>query len=245
VERFVVDTAHKMARQSMGGVCSALRGFLGYAHMCGAIACNLKLQLNTPRLYELETVRRALDWPQVELILKSVDRTTMRGCRDYAVLALLAMCGMRAGEVVRLRLEDVDWRHDAINVYRSKTDAADRLPLVPAVGEALVAYLRRRPRSVRWRELFITLRAPYAPLCSSTLVGIVSRAMSDAGVHASHRGPHTLRHSFAVHLLRQGMSLKAIGDALGHSHPRSTCVYAKASIEDLREVALTVDEVLP
>ena len=245
VEEFVIDAAHTMARQSMGGVCSALRGFLGFAHMRGAIASNLKLQLNTPRLYELETVRRALDWPQVELILKSVDQSTLRGLRDFAILALLAMCGLRAGEVVRLRIEDIDWRHDAINVYRSKTDAADRIPLVSAVGEALIAYLQHRPTAVARQELFVSLRAPYGPLKSSTLVGIVSRAMTAAGVEAPHRGPHTLRHSFAVHLLRQGMSLKTIGDALGHRHPRSTCVYAKASIEDLREVALSVAEVLP
>lgn len=245
IDHFLVDTGRYMARRSMAGVSSALRGFLGYVHMRGLLPQNLKMQVMTPRIHELETVQRALAWSEVQRLLDSVDRSTTRGRRNYAVLLLLAICGLRAGEVVQLRLDDIDWRHDAIRVYRSKTDTADRIPLVPDVGEALVAYLRHRPAFSSCMEIFVTARAPYRALYSSTLHNIVDEAMTVAGIEAPHRGPHTLRHSYAVHLLRQGLSLKAIGDTMGHRHPRSTFAYTKASTEDLREVALDVREVLP
>jgi integrase len=145
--------------------------------------------------------------------------------------------------VAALQLEHIDWRHDTIHAPRPKTGASDNVPLVPAVGEALLDYVRWRPQSPH-RKVFLKVHAPITPLADVVISGRARFYLRRAGVKARRLGSHTLRHSFAVELLQRGHSLKAIGDVLGHSHAASTFIYAKADIQHLREVALDVVEVL-
>lgn len=244
VDHFLIEKARHLARASVNQVCSALRGFLSYLHMRGLLDRNLAEHVTQPRLYRLSSVPRAIAWKDVERTLGLPDRRTLIGCRDYAVLALLAYCGLRAGEVAGLRLDDLDWSHDTIRVYRSKRETMEHLPLVPVVGEALIGYLKRRPASVH-RQVFLKVLAPEGPLSRPSITWLARKYLQSAGIQGSHLGAHTLRHSYAVRLLRQGFPLKTIGDALGHRHPQSTFIYAKAAVDDLREVCLDLTEVLP
>ncbi len=244
VDHFLIEKARHLSRVSVNQICSALRGFLRYLHMQGLVDRDIAEQVTQPRLYSLSSLPRALDWKDVERTLDLPDRRTLMGCRDYAVLALLAYCGLRAGEVAGLRLEDLDWSHDAIRVYRSKRETVEHLPLVPVVGEALIGYLKRRPAS-RDRQVFLKVLAPEGPLSRPSITWLVRKYLRSAGIQRPHLGAHTLRHSYAVRLLRQGFPLKTIGDALGHRHPQSTFIYAKAAVEDLREVCLDLTEVRP
>lgn len=244
VDHFLIEKARYLTRVSVNHVCSALRGFLSYLHMRGLLDRNLAEQVTQPRLYSLSSLPRAIPWKDVERTLEIPNRRTLMGCRDYAVLALLAYCGLRAGEVAGLRLEDLDWSHDAIRVYRSKRETVEHLPLVPVVGEALIGYLKRRPASV-YRQVFLKVLAPEGPLSRPSITWVAKKYLRGAEIQCSHLGAHTLRHSYAVRLLRQGFPLKTIGDALGHSHPQSTFIYTKAAVDDLREVCLDLTEVLP
>jgi site-specific recombinase XerD len=244
VDHFLIEKARYLARVSVNQICSALRGFLSYLHMRGLLDRNLAEHVTQPRLYSLSSLPRAIAWKDVERTLGVPDRRTLTGCRDYAVLALLAYCGLRAGEVAGLRLEDLDWSHDAIRVYRSKRETVEHLPLVPVVGEALIGYLKRRPISMH-RQVFLKVLAPEGPLSQPSITWLTRKYLKNAGIQSPHLGAHTLRHSYAVRLLRQGFSLKTIGDALGHRHPQSTFIYAKAAVDDLREVCLDLTEVLP
>jgi len=245
VDGFLIDSSRTMARRSIGAVCAPIRGFLRYLHMRGLLARNLTRQVMTPRLYTQETLPRSIDWSYVERILAEVDRTTAKGCRDYAILILLAHCGLRACEVAGLRLSDIDWRRDTIHLRRPKTRTNENIPLVSSVGEALVAYIRQRQSIPVYAEVFLTVQAPIRPLSASGISICAHHYLLGAGIKAHRPGSHTFRHSHAVHLLRQGFPLKTIGDVLGHHYPQSTFIYTKAAVEDLRTVGLKIAGVLP
>ena len=156
--------------------------------------------------------------------------------RDRAVLLLLAVYGLRSGEIIRLRLDDFDWDREVFTVTRSKSRQSQPFPLSPSVAAALIRYLKEvRPRSAR-RELFLTRCAPCG---RSTGPGLPDRRSPPARRLSPlpHHGPHALRHACATHLLNQGLSLKEIGDYLGHRHPESTRIYTKVDLRGLRQVA--------
>jgi integrase len=155
---------------------------------------------------------------------------------------LLATYGLRAGEVVHLRLEDLDWRHECLHVRQSKTGRPTVLPLLAPVGDAILEYLREGRPTTAAREVFLRAQAPVQPFRGgSSLYSIVARRLPKAGVRpAGKRGPHTFRHAHAVRLLQAAVPLKAIGDLLGHTSTASTAIYLKLATEDLREIGLNV-----
>jgi site-specific recombinase XerD len=174
----------------------------------------------------------------VERILEGCDRTTSVGRRNHTILLLLARLGVRAGEVVGLSLDDIDWSTGQITI-RGKGGKSAQLPLVNDVGSALADYLRHdRPRSAT-RRVFLRHRAPLVGFGnSSTISSLVRRALKHAGVESAHTGAHVLRHSLATSLLRQGGSLDEIGELLRHQSPNTTAIYAKVDVTALHTLAL-------
>ena len=150
--------------------------------------------------------------------------------------------GCVAGEVVHLRLEDIDWRRECVRIRHSKTGAETRLPLLPSVGCALLDYLQHSRPQTTAREVFVRIPAPHIPMCcGSSLYTLIQRLLDKAGVQIQgKRGPHTFRHARAISLLRAAGSTKAIGDILGHRSAASTRPYLKLATEDLRAVGLEV-----
>jgi integrase len=175
----------------------------------------------------------------VERLLRSCDDTSATGRRDHAILLLLARLGLRAGEVLALELDDLDWREGEI-VVRGKGLVRDRLPLLPDVGAAIALYLRKdRPPPARSRRLFLCRKAPHRGFSHpSSVTTIVERAFARVGLHPAARGAHTLRHSLATAMLRRGASLTEIGEVLRHRSPSTTEIYAKLDFGALRDVAL-------
>jgi integrase len=192
-------------------------------------------------MYRMETVPRHLPWDAVVRLLEAPDRSSPVGRRDYAILLLLAVYGLRASEVARLTLDDLDWRRSTIRVRRSKRGISGDEPLQPEVGAAIVDYLRHgRPRGSA-RRLFLRADGVARPFASTSTIGMmVKRHLFRIGIAPPRSGSHTLRHSYAMHLLRQGFSLEAIGDLLGHWSHGSAFAYTKAAVDDLRCVALDV-----
>jgi len=162
------------------------------------------------------------------------------------MLLLLAVYGLRAHEVVELRLDDINWRARILHVRQSKTAQTLMLPLTADVGQALVTYLRRGRPHTSAREIFVRHDGkPVAFRKSSAVYAVVRQAFDQAQIHSGRRGPHVLRHTLATQLVQRGFALKVIGDLLGHQHPDSTLLYAKLAVDDLREVALEVPEFRP
>jgi len=150
---------------------------------------------------------------------------------------LLAIYGFRSREVAGLRLEQVDWEREILGVLRPKQRRAQEYPLVQSVGEAILRYLQLvRPRCVR-REIFLTLKAPFRPLSPGALYHLVSSRLRALGIESPHRGPHSLRHACAGHLVAEMLSLKEVGDHLGHRSAYATRTYAKVDLAGLGEVA--------
>lgn len=167
-------------------------------------------------------------------LLKSCDRRTTFGRRDFAVLVLLIRLGLRSGEVAGLRLDDIDWREGEL-LIRGKGPKHERLPLPADVGEAIVAWLRRgRPRCSA-REVFTRIRAPHQGLSPGGVSAVVRGACKRAGV--PEVGAHRLRHSAATAMLRAGAGLVEIGQVLRHRSLLTTAVYAKVDRSLLQELA--------
>jgi site-specific recombinase XerD len=160
------------------------------------------------------------------------------GRRDYAILLLLARLGLRAGEVVALQLDDIEWRAGEMTV-RGKGHFHDRMPLPTDVGQALAAYLRQdRPRCES-RRAFIRMKAPRRGFANpSTVSTIVRRALQRAGLQPPIKGAHLLRHTLATGMLREGGSLTEIGQILRHRASSTTEIYARVDLEGLRSLSL-------
>ena len=240
IEGFVRQEGKRMGRVGLQKVTSALRNFLRFLATGGFIPSGLDQQIDTPRVYRQEKLPRALPWITVQAFLHSINRSTAIGKRDYAMFSLMTTYGLRACDIVTLKLEDIKWRAQYIQIHQTKTATPLSLPLTHEVGSAIYAYLKKVPRNSRYRQLFLRLKAPAGPLKSTAVTSAFQSWSQKSGLDIPFKGAHCLRHSYALHLCRRGLSLKIIGDILGHKSPESTAAYIRLNTEDLREVALNL-----
>lgn len=234
---FVLAQARRLSPKPAQLVVTALRGFLRFLYQRGQIAVDLAAGVPTVADWRLARVPKYLPPEQVELLLERCDQRTVVGQRDYSILLLLARLGLRAGEVVHLCLDDVDWTEGLLTV-RGKGGRWRQLPVPVDVGEAMARYLRWGRPPCTTRRVFVRLRAPHAGFAGSVAIDcIVSRALARAGLNPPSRGAHLLRHSLATGMLRKGASLAEIGQLLGHRLPQSTEIYAKVDERALADLA--------
>jgi site-specific recombinase XerD len=237
IHRFLLHHAPAVSRGRAKLMVTALRSFFGFLRQRGAIALDFASAIPAVPNWRLTGLPQPLGPEQVEALLASCDRQTLIGQRDYAILLLLARLGLRAGEVVALTLDDIDWDTGTLTV-RGKGDRRERLPLPQDVGEALANYLRQsRPQCIT-RRVFIRLHAPHGGFSSSVAIDdVVRRALVRTGLDPDSKGAHLLRHSLATRLLGSGASLEEIGQLLRHTHPQTTEIYAKVDLCALRALA--------
>jgi len=239
VENFFLACARKLGRAARRSMQSALRTFFRFCLYQGYIQRPLDRAVPTLRTYKLSGVPRGLTDDQAQHVLKCINRTTTAGRRDYAIIQMLYTYGVRGVQLRILRLEDIDWVQNHLLFRAVKQGKNIRVPLTPAVGESLLDYLRNsRPRCLA-RQVFLTCRPVYQPLPNSnSLSAIVARCIRAAGIEVSHQGAHAFRHCFATRMLKEGYSLKAIADVLGHRCLGTTFIYTKVDINNLKQVAL-------
>jgi len=224
-------------RVSIATSAAALRSFFRHAEIRGWCSSGIAAAIDAPRLFKQEGLPRGPRWVDVQRLIASTDGDTPRDTRDHAILMLLAIYGLRSGEVRGLRLEDLDWTREVITVERPKQRRTQYYPLVASVGEAILRYLQGiRPRCT-CRQVFVTLKAPFRPLSAGGMYDVVASRLNALGIQTEHHGPHGLRHACAAHLVEAGLSLKEIGDHLGHRGAYATRTYAKVDLAGLREVA--------
>jgi site-specific recombinase XerD len=238
VERFLaVPRNRPWSRLTVSSCVASLRSFFRYAWERKWCASNIGEAIDAPRLYTCESLPAGPSWTHVKRLITGIGQESSRDIRNRAIIILLAVYGFRSSEVARLRLEDLDWEREIILLSRTKQRREHQYPLVREVGDAILLYLRKaRPKAKR-REIFLRLLPPFEPLSVSGLGTMVHLHLKSLGIKLPRYGPHALRHACASHLLAEGLSLKEIGDHLGHSDPRSTRMYAKVNLEGLREVA--------
>ena len=238
IEDFIRLSAKNNTRFSLQQVVANVRTYLQWKHAEGYLRRPLHEQVDTPRCYRQERLPKAWPWEEIAAFLRSIDCSTDHGRRDHTMLFLMARYGLRSNEVVKLTLDDIDWRAGTLRIVQTKTKQSLLLPLTDEAGDVLTSYLRSaRPESTR-RELFLRVRAPLVPLHPASMGDILEARIRQSELALESHGTHVLRHSMAVHLLRQGVSTKSIGDTLGHRDVESTMVYLRLAIDDLREIAL-------
>jgi integrase/recombinase XerD len=238
IDAYLADgRARGWGRRSLRHAAMTLRAFFRYGAMRGWSGPHLAEAIHGPRVYALESLPAGLEWAGVQRLLAAVDTGRPRDVRDRAILMLLALYGLRASEVAALRLDHVDWEGDRLHVARAKRRDTQVYPLLPSVGNALLHYLHTVRRPSVHREIFLTLTSPFRPLSRGALYSVVCSRLKALETRAPHRGPHALRHACAARLVTEGLSLKEIGDHLGHRSSAATRIYAKVDLPHLRAVA--------
>lgn len=240
IDAFLATISPRVCRESLQHIVAYVRSFLRFLVGRGDIPDGLQREIDTPRVYRGERLPRSLPWETVESFLAAIDRTTPMGRRDYAMFLLITTYGLRTSEVAALRLDDIEWRSGRLRVPRPKTKTPIVLPLTKEVGAAIVDYLRRDRPKLPYREVFLRVRAPAGVLKPTAVTEAFQAWTRRSRLPIPYQGPHCLRHSLAVHLLRRGTSIKTIGDLLGHRSSEATCVYLRLAVDDLRDAALEV-----
>ncbi len=234
---FTSAVAGRWKRTSVSFHVQSLRSFFRYASSRGWCAAGIAESIDAPRLYTYENLPQGPSWEEVGKLLASVDGTSPVQIRSRCAILLCAVYGFRVGEVCWMRLEDIDWAEEKISVRRSKQRKIQTYPLTTEVGNALLRYLKEaRPRCAQ-REVFVTLRRPYRPVTVGALSTMTQKLQKRLGLKLKRYGSHVLRHACATHLLAQGLTLKEVGDHLGHVSVAATRIYAKVDLTALREVA--------
>ncbi|WHA05797.1 tyrosine-type recombinase/integrase (plasmid) [Candidatus Megaera polyxenophila] len=226
------------SRRTVQLYASILRSFLRYAEDQGWCPKHLASTIKAPRVYRDESLPSAPYWSDVKRLLANSVSDSLVDIRDYAILMLLSVYGMRCSEVTHLRLEDIDWENELIHLQRAKRCKPQTFPLSKTVGEAILRYLTLvRPKLRTSREIFLSMYVPYKLLSSAAVYQIVSKRLKKLNITIKHYGPHALRHACATHLINEGISLKEISDHLGHRTLDTTRIYAKVDLTTLRKVA--------
>jgi site-specific recombinase XerD len=237
ISAFILRRGQSQSVASAKLMTTALRSFFRYLFQKGELQADLAASLPTVANRRLSTVPRYMTPKEIERVLKACPCHTAMDRRDYAILLLLARLGLRAGEVVALQIEDINWRAGEFLV-RGKGKLHERMPLPADVGEALASYLRLDRPACRTRQVFVCMQAPYRGFAhSSALAGIVHRALQRADLRPTFKGAHLFRHSLATSLLRTGTTMEEIGEVLRHKSTNTTEIYAKVDFEGLRSLA--------
>lgn len=240
IERFIKQEAKRCSRSSLCAVTSSLRGFFRFEFQNGTLLHPLHEHIETPLVYADEKLPRAMTREQVQALLRSMDQKSPHGLRDFTMLYLVAAYGLRCGEVAALKLDDIGWRGGTLRIKQTKSKREISLPLTGDVSTVLARYLRKGRRRTHRRDLFLKSVAPAGPVAPNSVGDILRNRLRKAGLNFGRCGPHAMRHSLAVHLLRRGVAVKVIGDILGHSSIRSTATYLRLNLCDLRTVGLSV-----
>ena len=238
LDAFFEHMSQRWGRSSLRTSAKMLRSWFGYCETRGWVRSGLSEAILLPRIYRHAGLPLGPTWDAVDRMLVETNGADPASIRDHAIILLLSVYGLRSGEVRRLCLGDIDWPNDRIRFVRSKSKRKEIAPLEPRVGNAIARYLRYSRPKADSRVVFLTLRAPYRPLSTGGLYGIVQRNLSKNGLPKKERGPHGLQHACARHLLESGCSFKEVGDHLGHRSPDATRFYAKVDLVSLRKVAL-------
>lgn len=234
---FTNAVAGRWKRTTISFHVHSLRSFFRYASSQGWCAAGIAESIDAPRVYTHENLPQGPAWEDVKKLVTSVNGTSPVQIRSRCAILLCAVYGLRVGEVCCLRLEDIDWAEERISVRRPKQRKAQTYPLTTEVGNALLRYLKEvRPRCPH-REVLLTLREPYRPVSVGALSTMTRKLQKRLGLKLKRYGSHVLRHACATHLLAQGLTLKEVGDHLGHMSVAATRIYAKVDLVGLREVA--------
>ena len=236
-----MTTLYQYKRATIHIISSVLRDFFRYLHTSGILENNLAGDVPRPKIYVEESFPETWTPEEIQQLLSVINRRTAIGKRDYAMILLAVLLGMRAGDICTLKFKEIDWRKKAITYTQQKTGKINALPLLPPIGEAIIDYLKNGRLDSDCDNVFIRHIHPYGAIASSsTLSETIKRYMRQAGLTIkSRKVAHSMRHTVASTLLRNGVPLMTISNIMGHDTPKTTIAYTKVDIPALRKCALS------
>jgi len=242
IDAFLVECAGRYARATTADIASTVRSFARFLLVSGRIRVDLADAVISPVQPRLARPPRALPWEDVQRLLRAVDTGSPGGLRDHAMLLMMSIYGLGAGEVTGLQLQHIDWNAGTLQVSRPKTGVNFVLPLLPPVAKVLAKYLRHgRPPHTPTRHLFVQMKVPFGAITASSAVRhVIIKHAKVAGIQAPYLGSHVLRHSNAARQLDVGTRARVLSDILGHRDSESVSAYLRIATQSLREVSLPV-----
>jgi site-specific recombinase XerD len=243
LRQFILARAARRKTETTQKLLTSLRAFLRYLYVCGVCPTDLAPAIPAVAHWRLASMPRTLTAEEVARLLTTCQGEKLRQRRDRAMLLLLIRLGLRAGDVARLRLGDIEWTTGTLRVI-GKGRYEVRLPLPQEVGDALLQYLAGSTQHRSTDHVFLRNRAPFRPLVRGDGVSsVVRRALQRAGIVSPHKGAHLLRHTAATEMLRHGVPLSQIGLVLRHRSLDMTAYYAKVDVATLQMVSQPWPEV--
>lgn len=228
----------KISRQSVADLASILRSFFQYAEQKGWCTGNIADSIKAPRIYSEETIPYAPKRENIKLAVQYYNNDKKSAIRNYAILQIFVVYGIRSCELTNLKLEDLDWRKEQLYLKRAKGCRPQIFPLVKSVGDAILRYLKEVRQNVSHSEyVFLCMDAPYRPMSTSAIYKVVSDSLKQQDIALKHYGAHSLRHGSATLLVNSGFTMKEVSEYLGHQSLNSTRIYAKVDLLNLRKVA--------
>jgi site-specific recombinase XerD len=227
----------KKTPENLQRLFACLRRFLRFCAQKGYMSKDYSGLIPPLPAHRYAYLPKGMEEGALQQMLNMVDRSTQMGARDYAIMILMMAYGIRGKQAASLQLDDISWERSTIQIRALKGGKEVLLPLLEAVGEALIKYLHSRPKT-QFREVFITIKAPLKPLTSVGVSRIIIKNMVKAGVKTPKSGSSTIRHSWAIRALAGDTPIKNISDILGHRCIDTTFIYTKADLETLRQVTM-------
>jgi site-specific recombinase XerD len=238
LRRFIAAQLQRWSPASAGVLAGALRGYVRFRAACGDDVAHLLPIITSPANWPLAPLPQTLSRIEVTQLLEAFPPDLPSAQRAYAMVRCVVDLGLRASEVVRLGLDDIDWPAGTLRIVKNKSRRVDVLPLPPATGRAIAKYLRdERPKQTANRRVFVR---HVAPVDKPIGPGVVRRAVREAYLRCGlpHTRVHVLRHSLASRLLDTGGTLKEVADVLRHRELDTSLIYAKVDMARLSAVAM-------
>jgi len=240
-----IESSTNYTASTVSNTFSILRGFFSFIYEKGYVEKNFLFTVPSIRHSRESTIPSAYSKDEVEKILNCIERCNLKGKRDYAMILLAARLGLRTSDICGLTFKNLNWEQNLIEIVQEKTKRTIQLPLLNEVGDAIIDYLRFRPR-IQLECIFLRVANPPEKLYSHSLYEIVSQYIRRAGIHVPQgkkHGPHALRHSLSSIMLENRVPLPVISEILSHTSSETTKVYLKIDITQLRECALSVPKI--
>lgn len=242
-----ITSISKSTKVSPNKAIQVLRGFFRYLHTSQILETDFSIMIPRSGFKARPKLPSTYSKEEIEKLIASIERSSFRGRRDYAIILLAARLGLRNSDITNLKFENIYWEQNLIRLFQQKTGAEIELPLLPEVGNAIIDYLKYSRQHSEEPNVFLTSRSPVKPLTIMGVTSIVQRAFASAGIETTnkHHGPHALRHSLAQRLLEQQTMLPVISEVLGHKNTESTRFYLRVDLTSMRQCALDVPAVSP
>ena len=239
VDRYFAAMANRWGKVSLSSCAATLRAFFLYAESRRLCRAGMARGIKGPSMRQVSPAQKSPipEWKEVLRLLHSTNGRTPIAIRARAILLLLCLYGLRRSEIVRLEVNDFDWKNHVFTVRRAKHGGLQQFPLLRKVSDAILRYIRNaRPRS-SCSHVFLSFHPPFGPMDPTSIYVIVSYRLKRLHIRSRHRGPHALRHACATQLLKRGIPPREIADFLGHRTCQSVGIYARFDMHSLQKVS--------